>query len=141
MSRTPWRQVNPEDLPDPIGYSNAIVTSGGRRVVIAGQTALGQDHKIQHFGDLVGQTRVIFENIAKILKEAGARPEHLVRMRIFVMSATAYADNAREIGILYRQHFGKWFPAMTLVEINRLYDEGALIEIESAAVIPDDETL
>ena len=136
MSRTPWRQVNPEDLPDPIGYSNAIVTSGGRRVVIAGQTALGQDHKIQHFGDLVGQTRVIFENIAKILKEAGARPEHLVRMRIYVTHVDAYKRLGKEIGRAYREHFGTWFPAMTLLGVTRLYDEDALVEIETDAVIP-----
>jgi enamine deaminase RidA (YjgF/YER057c/UK114 family) len=141
MSRTPWRQINPESLPDPIGYSNAIVTSGGRRVVIAGQTALGKDQKIQHIGDLVAQSRVAFEGIATILKEAGAQPEHLVRMRIFVMSAESYAQNSREIGMLYRQHFGKWFPAMTLVQVARLFDEGALIEIEAEAVIPDDQTL
>ena len=141
MSRTPWRQINPESLPDPVGYSNAIVTSGGRRVVIAGQTALGKDQKIRHLGDLVAQARLAFEGIATILKEAGARPEHLVRMRIFVMSAENYAKNSREIGMLYRQHFGKWFPAMTLVQVARLFDEGALIEIEAEAVIPDDETL
>ncbi len=141
MSRTPWRQINPESLPEPIGYSNAIVTSGGRRVIIAGQTSLGRDQKIQHIGDLVAQARAAFEGIATILEEAGARPEHLVRMRIFVMSAKNYAANSREIGMLYRQHFGKWFPAMTLVQVARLFDEGALIEIEAEAVIPDDETL
>ena len=92
-------------------------------------------------GDLVAQARLAFEGIATILKEAGARPEHLVRMRIFVMSAKNYAANSREIGMLYRQHFGKWFPAMTLVQVARLFDEGALIEIEAEAVIPDDETL
>ena len=141
MSRTPWRQVNPKELAEPVGYSNAIVSSAGRRVTLAGQVAMDMDGKVQHLGDLVAQVRDVFANIATILKESGARPEHLVRMRIFVIDVADYAKNSREIGMLYRQQFGKWFPAMTLVQVSRLFDEGALIEVESEAVIPDAEVL
>ena len=66
----------------------------------------------------------------------GAKPEHLVRMRIFVTDVAAYKALGKEIGKAYRKHFGTWFPAMSLFEISCLYDEGALIEVESEAVVP-----
>ena len=78
-----------------------------------------------------------FDNLLTVLATAGARPEHLVRVRIYVRSADDYAAKAGEIGKAWRARFGRWFPAMTLVEIARLYDPGALIEVEAEAVIPD----
>ncbi len=137
----PWRVVNPEVHAKPAGFSYAIVSQGGRRVAIAGHTAMNAEGQIEHVGDLVAQTRMVFRAIATTLAEAGGRPEHMVRMRMYVINAQDYARNSREIGMLYRQQFGKWFPAMTLVQVAGLYDSGALIEIEAEAVIPDTEAL
>jgi len=132
----PWRQVDPPELGTPVGYSNAIVTQGGTRVFLAGQTAMNAEGRIEDPGDLLTQTGKALANVATVLKAAGAEPEHLTRMRIYVLSADEYANHARAIGKLYREHFGRWFPAMTLVQVARLYDPDALIEIETEAVIP-----
>ncbi len=132
-----WRAINPPEWANPIGYANAVESRGGRRIALAGQVAMAPDGAMMHPGDLVAQANQTFANIKAVLDTAGAKPEHLVRMRIYVLDAKAYAANAREIGARYREHFGRWFPAMTLVQVAGLYEEGALIEIETDAVVPD----
>ncbi len=141
MTKGPWRAVNPKQHAKPSGFSYAIVSQGGRRVNLAGHVAMDADGTVEPLGDLVGQARRALGALNETLKEAGGRPEHIVRMRIYVMSADDYARNGREIGMLYRQQFGKWFPAMTLVQVARLFDAGALIEVEAEAVIPDSEVV
>ena len=134
---SPWRPIHAPGMAEPIGYSNAILSEGGRRLTLAGQIDMGPDGKVVNPGDLGAQAAGAFKNIARLLKEAGARPEHLVRMRIFVVDIDDYKARTKDIGRAYREHFGRWFPAMTLVQIVKLYDDCALIEVESEAVIPD----
>ena len=81
--------------------------------------------------------RGTFENITSLLQAADAMPEHIVRMRIYVLDVDEYAANTKAIGALYREHFGRWFPAMALIGVARLFDPGALIEIEVEVVVPD----
>ena len=133
----PWDVINPPEFADPIGYANAVRTTGGTRIFIAGQIDMDADGKVAHPGDLLEQVKGTFKNIARVLEEAGAKPEHLVRMRIYVTHVDAYKRLGKEVGRAYREHFGTWFPAMTLLGVTRLYDEDALIEIETDAVIPD----
>jgi enamine deaminase RidA (YjgF/YER057c/UK114 family) len=132
----PWTAVNPAGWAPPVGYSNAVVSHGTTRVSVAGQTAMGPDGRVLHPGDLVAQAGQAFENVLAVLTAAGARPEHLVRVRLYVMSADAYAAAAKAIGSAWRARFGRWFPAMTLVQVARLYDPAALVEVEAEAVVP-----
>ncbi len=136
-SESPWRPIDPPEWAKPVGYSNAIESRGGRRIALAGQVAMAPDGSMMHPGDLVAQADQAFANIATVLRTANAKPEHLVRMRIYVLDAKAYATHAREIGGKYRDHFGRWFPAMTLIQIAGFYEDGALIEVETDAVVPD----
>ncbi|MDA1195139.1 MAG: RidA family protein [Planctomycetota bacterium] len=132
----PWKAVNPPEMAKAIGYANAVVTEGGRHVFLAGQIDMDTDGKVAHPGDLLEQVKGAYANIARVLAASGARPEHMTRMRIYVTHVDAYKALGREIGAAYRACFGRWFPAMTLVGVTRLYDEGALIEIEVDAVVP-----
>ena len=132
----PWKVVQPAGWAPPVGYANAVVSTGTKRVALAGQTAMGPDGKVRHPGDLPAQAALAFENVKTVLAAAGARPEHLVRVRIYVVSAQAYATYAHEIGKAWRAAFGRWYPAMTLVEVPRLYDPEALIEVEGDAELP-----
>ena len=134
---TPWRRIDPAELAAPVGYAHAVESRGGRRVSVAGQTAMGKDGRVAPVGDLAGQAGRAFANVAAVLRAAGARPEHVVRMRIYVTDPDLYRVRAKEIGAHYRTHFGKWFPAMTLVGVARLYDPDAQIEVEVEAVVPD----
>jgi enamine deaminase RidA (YjgF/YER057c/UK114 family) len=131
-----WRAVNPPTWAPPVGYANAVVSRGTTRVAVAGQIAFGPDAKVRHQGDLVAQAALAFDNVVTVLAAAGARPEHVVRLRLFVTSATDYARHAADIGRAYRARFGRWFPAMTLVEVSRLYEADALVEVEADAEVP-----
>ena len=133
---TPWRAINPPQLAKPIGYSYAVESKGTRRLTIAGQVAMDADGKVLHRDDILGQATLAFENLKAVLDEAGAEPKHLVRMRIFTTDIPAYQAQSREIGKAYRACFGKWFPAMTLVQVAGLFDDGAMIEVEGEAMLP-----
>jgi enamine deaminase RidA (YjgF/YER057c/UK114 family) len=133
----PWRRIDPPELAPPVGYSNAVESRGGRRVTIAGQVAMDRSGIVQDQGDLPAQAARAFANLASILQAAGAEPTHVVRMRIYVTDVDLYRAHLKAIGAAYRAHFGRWFPAMTLVGVARLFDPGALIEVEAEAVVPD----
>jgi len=133
----PWQVVQPSGAAKAVGYSNGIVSHGGRRLTVAGQIDMGPDGKVVHPGDLAAQAAGAFANVAAVIAAAGGKPEHIVRMRVFVMDVEDYKVNGKAIGASYREHFGRWFPAMSLLQIAGLYDEGALIEVEAEVVIPD----
>jgi enamine deaminase RidA (YjgF/YER057c/UK114 family) len=87
--------------------------------------------------DLAEQTGQALRNIAAVLVEAGARPAHVARMTWYVLDKGDYLSAQKEIGRVYREIFGDHYPAMTLVEVAGLLEEGALVEIEATAVVPD----
>ena len=132
---SPWRAVNPDGFPHQ-GYANAVVSTGGTRIDVAGQIDMGPDGRVRHPGDLVAQARGAFENVAIVVRAAGADVGHITRLRLYVLDADAYAEHAKAIGASYRDVFGRWFPAMALVQVARLYDPQALIEVEADAVLP-----
>lgn len=131
---SPWEAVNPPGFPHQ-GYSNAVVSGAGKQVAVAGQIDMGEDGRVRNPGDLVAQAKGAFENVRLVL-EVGAVPAHMVRVRLYVLDADAYAEHARALGAAWRASFGRWFPAMALVQVARLYDPQALIEVEADAVIP-----
>lgn len=129
--------INPPALVRPRGYAHGIQVSGpGRWLVLAGQTALDDQGRITAPDDLVPQFDRVLGNITTVLAAAGFSPEDVVRMRIFVTDVLAYREKSSEVGQVWRAHFGKHYPAMTLVEVSRLYDHGAVVEIEAEAFRP-----
>ena len=133
--RGPHRAVNPEGLPRPSGYSHAVIAAPGQVVYLAGQIGAGPDGTVQESG-LVEQFETAARNLVAALAAAGGRPEHIVSLQIFVTDANAYRELRRPIGEAYRRCFGDHYPAMSLLEVKRLYDESALVEITGVAVIP-----
>lgn len=129
------RILQPEGWPRPRGYANGI-SARGRQVHVAGQIGWNE-HGILVANDLVGQTRQALRNILTILKEDGARAEHLVRLTWFVTDRRAYLDAAAALGEVYREVIGKHFPAMSAIEVSSLMEPGAQVEIEATAVVPE----
>jgi len=125
----------PPGWPRPKGYSNGI-SARGRLVFTAG--IVGWDAQ-QRFvaDDLPGQLRQVLLNTIAILAEAGATPQHVVRMTWYITSREDYMRQIAEIGRIYREVMGKAFPAMAVVEVSALIEPEARIEIETTAVIPD----
>ena len=129
--------VNPPALPKPAGYSHAWEVQGGKTLYLAGQVAFDKDARVVGKGDLVAQFRQVCENLKAVVLARGGQLNDIVKLTIYVLSKAEYKARSREIGLVYREYFGKHFPAMTLVEVKGLYDEdqGCAIEIEGVAVV------
>jgi enamine deaminase RidA (YjgF/YER057c/UK114 family) len=130
---TPNRTLLPEGWPKPRGYANGILAQG-RLVILGGQ--IGWDLQGRFPDGFVDQVRQTLENIVAIMAEAGAGPEHLVRLTWFVTDMAEYTSNLKAIGGVYREVLGPNYPSMSLVQVVRLVEEAAKVEIEATAVIP-----
>jgi enamine deaminase RidA (YjgF/YER057c/UK114 family) len=126
---------NPPGWVRPKGYSNGIAASG-RMVFVAGMVGWNEQEVFEAH-DLVGQARQIFKNIVAVLAEAGAKPEHIVRMTWFITDKDEYLACGKELGAAYREIIGRHFPVMAVVMIAGLIETGAKLEIEATAVIPE----
>ena len=131
--------LQPPGWPRPRGYSNGISASG-RLVVTGGIVGWNEQEEFPH-KDMAGQARVTFENIAAVLAEGDAKPDHMVRMTWYITSKREYLASIKDIGSAYRDVFGKNFPAMAVVEVSALMENDAKIEIEVLAVVPEDKQL
>ena len=134
---SPHEIVNPDSLAPPSGFSHAVVTGAGRTVWLGGQTAHDSSGTIQGEG-VVEQFDAAASNVVVALDAAGARPEHLVSMQIFVTDANEYRGSLSELGRVYRKHFGSHYPATFLFEIKGLFDPAEKVEILCVAVVPTD---
>jgi enamine deaminase RidA (YjgF/YER057c/UK114 family) len=130
------KTLQPADWAPPKGYANGIAARG-QLVFVAGQIGWNAAQELEST-DLVAQARQALANIVAVLAEAGARPEHIVRMTWYVVDKREYRDAYGRLGVVYREVIGRHFPAMTAVEVNGLIEDGAKIEIEATAVIPDE---
>jgi enamine deaminase RidA (YjgF/YER057c/UK114 family) len=130
---SPHEIRNPESLPRPAGFSHAVVAQAGRTVYIAGQTAQRPDGSIAE-GAIAEQFDIAARNVVLALEAAGAHPHDLVSMQIFVTDITGYLGELKEIGEAYRRHFGRHYPAMALLEVRRLFDPAAKVELMCIAV-------
>ena len=124
---------NPETLPPPKGFSHTVIAQAGRTVYLAGQTAQQIDGAIAG-ATMAEQFDVAAGNVVKALEAAGAHPNDLVSMQIFVTDIDEYQRTSRQIGEAYRRHFGRHYPAMALLEISRLFDAAAKVELICIAV-------
>ncbi len=125
----------PPGWPRPSGFSNGI-SARGRTIFTAGIIGWDETGTIVA-PDLAGQLRQILINTLAILAEDGAGPEHIVRMTWYVTDVATYRASLGEIGAVYRELVGKYFPAMAVVEVSGLVEPEALIEIETIAMVPE----
>ncbi|MBR0826247.1 RidA family protein [Bradyrhizobium manausense] len=125
--------LQPSGWPMPKGYANGMAAEG--RIVVTGGV-IGWDAEERLADGFVAQVRQTLANIAAILAEGGARPEHLVRLTWYVVDMDEYLANLKELGRIYREIFGAHYPAMALVQVVRLVEKAARVEIEATAVIP-----
>jgi enamine deaminase RidA (YjgF/YER057c/UK114 family) len=128
--------VNPPSLTQPRGYTHGIKTLGASALLfLGGQVGWDKNGHLVGENDIVTQFDQALENLLAVVRESGGRAENIVKLNIYVTDKQAYLSKARETGQAYRKHMGKHFPAMTLVEVKSLYEEGAMVEIEGMAVL------
>ncbi len=128
--------INPAEHARPRGYSYAVSARGGRVIHFAGHTATDAQGEIVGAGDLPTQFEQALDNLRITAQAAGVGMDDFVKLTLFITELSAYQSNLEPIGAAYRSVFGKHFPAMTLVEVSRLWDAEAMIEIEGTAVTP-----
>lgn len=126
--------INPDGWPRPSGYSNGIVAEG-RYLAISGQ--IGWNERTELVGsEFLEQARQALRNVVAVLRAAGGAPEHLVRLTWYITDKNEYRQNLRALGESYREIVGAHYPAMSLVQVAALLEEGAKVEIEATAVLP-----
>jgi len=129
------RTLQPAEWSKPRGFSHGVEVDGpGRWIVLAGQT--GGDDKDDYHSDMAGQVAVALRRIIKLLAEAGAGPQHIVRLTWYLTSRAEYEAAGAGIGAAWRETLGKNFPPSTLLYISGLVDQRAKVEIEVTAFVP-----
>ena len=128
--------LNPPSLARPSGFSHGIVAEGGRLLFLAGQPGVDASGTIASPGDLVAQFTQAMSNLKTVVEAAGGQMTDIVKMTIYVKDRDGYRAKLKELGVAYRSFCGKYYPATTLVEINNLFDDDALLEIDAIAVLP-----
>jgi enamine deaminase RidA (YjgF/YER057c/UK114 family) len=128
------RSLQPAGWVRPRGYSNGIEAEG-RVIFVAGQIGWDANGEF-HEHTLGGQFRQALKNVLAVLKEAGAGPEHIARMTMFVTSREEYVATRPQLGEAWKELMGKNFPAMAVIIVTGFVESEAKIEIEATAVIP-----
>lgn len=134
MTASPHRNVNPDSLPPPSGYSHATMAAAGTAVHLGGQAGHRPDGSIAD--DLVEQFDQACANVVEALRAAGGEPEHLVQLTIYATDLGEYRRRLRELGEAWRERFGTHYPAMALIGATELFDADARVELVGVAVVP-----
>ena len=127
--------LQPPEWLAPKGYANGIAARG-TMVFVGGQIGWNGQQQFES-DDFIVQTRQALLNILAVLREANAGPEHLVRMTWYIVDRDEYVARLKELGAAYREIIGRNFPTMSCVEVSRLVESRARVEIEVTAVVPD----
>ena len=125
--------LQPAGWPAPRGYANGMMADG--RILVTGGV-VGWDVGGNFPEGFVAQVRQTLLNIRAILAEGGAEPHHLVRLTWYVLDVDEYVASLRELGRAYREIIGAHYPAMAVVQVVRLVEKAARVEIEATAVVP-----
>src|SRR5258706_140934 len=131
----PFELLNPSGLERPVGYAHLARVNSGRTVYIAGQAPFDSTGAVVGKGDFVAQWRQVMHNLKLAVEGAGGRPDQIAVLTMYLTDLKPYLAGKKEIGAAYREVFGKYFPAITLVEVKGLYHPDCMVEISGVAVI------
>lgn len=133
---SPHEFLHPKGWKATPGYSSGMAASG-RMVFTGGLIGWNGDQEFES-DDFVDQVELALKGIVAVLAEAGARPDHLVRLTWYVTDKREYLDRLKDLGRVYKQILGRHYPAMALVQVVALVEDRAKVEIEATAVIPQE---
>jgi len=131
----PFELLNPEGLENPVGYAHVAQITGGRVIHVAGQAPFDANGKVVGKDDFVAQFRQVMRNLKTAIAAVGGQPQQYAVLTMYVTNVESYLKNRKELGAAYREVFGKFFPAITLVEVRRLYNPDCMIEVSGIAVL------
>ena len=128
-------RLQPPDWAPPKGYANGIAARG-TLLFVGGQVGWNAQKQFES-DEFVAQAAQALQNIVAVLAQAGARPEHVVRLTWYVVDRDEYLSSLSALGRAYRDIMGRHYPAMSAVQVVALTDARARVEIEATAVLPD----
>jgi len=131
----PFELIDPKGLEAPVGYAHVAKITGGTVVHIAGQAPFNDNGEVVGKGDFVAQFTQVMGNLKTAIEAVGGKPNQYAVLTIYITNLEAYWNNKKPLGAAYRAVFGKYFPAITLVEVKQLYNPDCMIEISGIAVI------
>jgi len=131
----PFELINPNGLESPVGYAHLAKITGGTVIHVAGQAPFDDKGIVVGKGNFVAQFAQVIRNLKTAIEAVGGQPKHYAALTIYITNLEAYWENKKTLGSAYRDVFGKYFPAITLVEVKRLYNPDCMIEISGVAVI------
>jgi enamine deaminase RidA (YjgF/YER057c/UK114 family) len=126
-------KINPEALAKPKGYNNGM-KGRGDVLFVAGQVGWNREGQMVS-DDFVAQFEQALENVLTVVWQAGGKPDSIGRMTVYVTDKEEYEQSTRQLGKLWRDRLGKHYPAMSLVEVKALLEDGAKVEIEATALV------
>ena len=127
--------LNPAGLEKPVGYAHVAKITSGKLVYVAGQAPFDANGAVVGKGDFVAQFRHVMHNLKLAIEGAGGRPNQFAVLTMYVTNVQAYLANKKALGAAYTEVFGKHFPAITLVEVTKLYNPDCMVEISGTAVL------
>ncbi|MCA8938344.1 MAG: RidA family protein [Planctomycetes bacterium] len=131
----PAEAINPEGWAAPKGYNNGMILSGQRLLCVAGQIAWNAQQELVGKGDFPAQFRQALLNVLAVVEAGGGGAADIGKLTIYVTDKHAYLASIKDVGAAYRDVLGKNFPAMALVQVADLLEEGAMVEIEALAML------
>jgi enamine deaminase RidA (YjgF/YER057c/UK114 family) len=131
----PFDLIDPAGLEKPVGYAHLAKITGGTVVHIAGQAPFDEQGKVVGNGNFVAQFTQVMANLKIAVESVGGKPTDYAVLTIYITELEAYWSNKKPLGQAYRDVFGKYFPAITLVEVKRLYNPDCMIEISGVAIL------
>lgn len=131
----PFELLNPKGLERPVGYAHVAKVTGGNIVYVAGQAPFDENGQVVGKGDFVAQFAQVIRNLKTAVEAAGGRPDQYAVLTIYITNLQAYLNDKNALGGVYREVFGKYFPAITLVQVGSLYNPDCMVEISGIAVI------
>ena len=131
----PFELLTPKGLERPVGYAHVAKVTGGNIVYVAGQAPFDENGQVVGKGDFVVQFAQVIRNLKTAVEAAGGRPDQYAVLTIYITNLQAYLNDKNALGGVYREVFGKYFPAITLVQVGSLYNPDCMVEISGIAVI------
>jgi enamine deaminase RidA (YjgF/YER057c/UK114 family) len=129
--------IRPAGWRKPRGYENGIAAAGAGKILwIAGQIAWDAEQRLVGRGDFPRQFRQALENVLAVVRAAGGEPRHVVQLTVYVVDKREYLASTRALGQTWRELLGEHYPAMALVQVADLLEDGALVEIQGVAALP-----
>jgi len=131
----PFELLNPAGLEKPVGYAHVAKITSGQIVHVAGQAPFDANGAVVGKDDFAAQFRQVMQNLKIAIEGAGGRPNQYAVLTMYITDLKAYLANKKALGAAYTEVFGKYFPAITLVEVSSLYNPDCMVEISGVAVL------